>query len=107
MSIIDRIGEAEHAAGGIIATRVVLGGRLCTSKEIAAHQKSNMAEERRRLRSELTATIVGPGAGSSSSISHIKDNSATNKVDTTQRTTRMTIETQGGNALLASRYLGQ
>ena len=87
-----------------MATRVTLGGRLCTAKEVRADEKTNIADEKRKLKAELTATIVAPAAGVDVGATHTRNLTTTDKAEAHSQTTRMTIETQGGNALLASKY---
>ena len=88
----------------MLPSRVTLGGRLCTTKELASDHKSSISEERKNVERNLTAKV---NAASFAGIDlGYKKNKGSENSESENRATdwsRMTLETQGGNGLLASR----
>lgn len=58
---------------------------------------------KKNLRSELTATVKGGAAGLDSGLSGQKGKARDERQSRHEEYSRMTLETQGGNGLLASR----
>ncbi|KAF5725218.1 membrane attack complex component perforin [Fusarium mundagurra] len=88
--------------GDIIATKVTLGGRLCTTQEVNSADESKISEAKREVRKQLTATLTTPAAGLDLRGNRGKSVGTYERQISAEITTRTTIHTQGGNALLAA-----
>jgi hypothetical protein len=62
-----------------------------------------IVEAKKEIRKELTATIMTPAGGLDVGGSKKQGLTTTGRNEEADMTTRMTIQTQGGNALLAAR----
>ncbi|KAK2468692.1 hypothetical protein H9L39_19619 [Fusarium oxysporum f. sp. albedinis] len=89
--------------GDIIVTKITLGGRLCTTQEVNSADESKISEAKREVRKQLTATLSAPAAGLDLRGTRGKSVGTSERQVSAETTTRTTIHTQGGNALLAAR----
>lgn len=94
---------ANNKEGSIIATKVTLGGRLCTTQDVNSDDKKEISETKREVRKQRTATLMTPAGEFDQGISKTKGTEETGGVTLADKTTRMTIQTQGGNSLMAAR----
>ncbi|KAF7513493.1 hypothetical protein GJ744_008787 [Endocarpon pusillum] len=88
--------------GSILPARVTLGARLCTTQELNTDNISNIAEARKTLETDLTTKVIAASAGIQSGYHRKTGSSAVENMNQTAESSRMTLETQGGNGLLAS-----
>ncbi|KAI3565898.1 hypothetical protein IWW34DRAFT_777279 [Fusarium oxysporum f. sp. albedinis] len=88
--------------GDIIVTKITLGGRLCTTQEVNSADESKISEAKREVRKQLTATLSAPAAGLDLRGTRGKSVGTSERQVSAETTTRTTIHTQGGNALLAA-----
>ncbi|ERF69754.1 hypothetical protein EPUS_07580 [Endocarpon pusillum Z07020] len=88
--------------GSILPARVTLGARLCTTQELNTDNISNISEARKTLETDLTTKVTAASAGIQSGYHRKTGSSAVEKMNQTAESSRMTLETQGGNGLLAS-----
>jgi hypothetical protein len=82
--------------GGMLATRVALGGRLCTKQEVKSEQQSIMIEEKNEMKSQLTATVITPGGGLSIGGNRSKGSTSTDQGDLSDNTKHMLIKSKVG-----------
>ncbi len=87
----------------MLATRVTLGGRLCTMQEAQSADRSIIAQQKKAIERELTATIMSPAGGASIGGSRTKEDDSHLQRTLAMHVARERVATQGGNALLASR----
>lgn len=83
--------------------RVTLGGRLCTTKELKSVNQTEISKERKALETRLTAKVTAASVGMESGFSKKTANENEKHENQMVELNRMTLETQGGNGLLASR----
>ena len=87
----------------MLPTRVTLGGRLCTTEEVRTNDQTNITEAKKELQTRLSATVKGAGTKIGSVVSkHNRSERNQNHVKTGEMS-RMVLQTQGGDGLLASR----
>jgi len=82
-----------------------LGGRLCTSQDVNSNDETDILGIKREIRKQLTATVMTPAGGFDHGANKTKNFQTTSREVSADETTRMTIQTQGGNALKAARYV--
>lgn len=87
----------------MLPCRVTLGGRLCTTQEIHSKDRTEITELKKKLEMQLTATVKGAGVGIDSGIARQQGSEHNERQHQLGGTSRITLETQGGNGLLASR----
>ena len=92
-----------YREGAILACRVTLGGRLCTSKELRNEDQTKISQLKKDLRTQLTATVIGAGIGVDAGIARQQGSQRNESRVQHDEASRMVLETQGGNGLLASR----
>ena len=90
-------------SGGIIATKVTLGARLCTTQEVTTEDKSEVTEAKNEVLKQLTATLVTPAGGFDTGGKRNRGRESTDQATTVDIMNRMMIQTQGGDALLAAK----
>ncbi|KAL8696806.1 MAG: hypothetical protein Q9201_007470 [Fulgogasparrea decipioides] len=88
--------------GTILPCRVTLGGRLCTTQEVHTEDRTQIFELKKHLESQLTATVKGAGVGVDNSVTRQRRSERREHQYQVGETSRMIVETQGGNGLLAS-----
>lgn len=82
-----------------------MGGRLCTSQDVNSNDKTDILETKFKIRKQLTAAIMTPAGGFDHGANKTKNSETTSREVSADNTIRMTIQTQGGNALKAARYV--
>ena len=88
--------------GGLIATRVTLGARLCTREEVKNDEQSKAATMKKELRSQLEATVMTPAGGFSIGGNRSQGSETKDQNSLSAKGQQMLIETQGGDSFLAS-----
>ena len=83
--------------------RVTLRGRLCTTQESQSSDRESITKIKKDLRSQLTATVKASGIGGQVGGKSSKASDLEIRHMEQKEITRSTLETQGGNGLLASR----
>ena len=93
---------ANSGPGAMLPRRVTLGGRLCTTQEIWNEDETKILDMKKGLRSQLTATVKGSMVGVRCRHSGQKGSARDQRRSRHDEYSRRTLETQGGNGLLAS-----
>ncbi len=73
-------------------------------QETNAQDRLDLSEKKKEIRMELTASLMTPAGGIDAGGNRTRDDGLSVLDTASARVTRMTVATQGGNALLASRY---
>ena len=90
--------------GSILPSRITLGARLCTTQELTTDNQSNITAARKSLEIDLKTQVTAAGAADLQAEHHRKTESSRDESQNQlAEAGRMTIKTQGGNGLLASR----
>ena len=89
--------------GSILPSRITLGARLCTTQELTTDNQSNITAARKSLEIDLKTQVTAAAVGLQAE-HHMKSGSSKDESQNQlAEASRMTIKTQGGNGLLASR----
>ncbi|TGJ62720.1 hypothetical protein EYR41_011908 [Orbilia oligospora] len=88
--------------GHFFATRIELGGRLCSSTKKTAVRGSNSHEKSDTLKIAAAASINVFGGGVSASLSHEQNSNERNANQNASMALAMTWEAKGGNTLLCN-----
>ncbi|KAL8994353.1 MAG: hypothetical protein Q9188_007088 [Gyalolechia gomerana] len=89
--------------GALLLCRVTLGGRLCTARELQTEEETRISDIKKDVRTQLNATIKGGAAGLSSGLAKQKRSNREDHHFQQASISRTSVETQGGNGLLASK----
>jgi hypothetical protein len=89
--------------GGFVATKVTLGGQLCTTQEVKTDDKSEVSKTKKEVLKQLTATLVTPVGGFDNRGKRNRVRASSEQVTKTDTTTRIIIQTQDRNTLLAAK----
>jgi hypothetical protein len=87
----------------MLLCRVTLGARLCTTQELKTDNQATISEARKTLETDLTAKVNAASVGIESGYHRKTGSGHVEKQNQTAESSRMTLKTQGGNGLWASR----
>ena len=76
---------------------------MCTSQEVHSTDKADVSKMKKHLESQLTAKVEGVGVGVDAGAMHKKENEQNESHAQHGESSRLTLETQGGNGSSASR----
>lgn len=88
--------------GVILPCKVTLGGRLCTTRELQTEEETRISDIKKDVRTQLNATIKGGAASLGTGFTRQNRSDQEDRYTQQESASRMLVETQGGNGLLAS-----
>ena len=76
---------------------------MCTTKDSETENEAKISDARKALETDLTAKVTGASVGIESGYRRKVGSERVENQKEAAESSRMTLETQGGNGLLASR----
>lgn len=95
-------GTMLNNKGAILPRTVTLGGRLCTCQEVRTEDSNTISQVTKDIRVQLDARVHAAGAGLDNGINRHRASGQSQRSTQADETSRMVLETQGGDGLLTS-----